>query len=229
MKFGAIIAARLASQRLPGKALLPLMGIEVLRLVIRRIKQSSETSSFVLATTGNKEDEALEKIALEEGIGVFRGDVDDVLGRFVKAAHSAFPSEIDHIVRVTADCPFVGGDTLDPVLSRCRQLAPFDLATTKPGYPHGIDYEIYARHLLEDIDSKKETTYEEREHILNYIYNREEQFRIVRVSPPETLTSSTEFLLDTQEDYDRLRTLVHGIVDTFVSAEELVKRADNEN
>ncbi|MBI5557302.1 MAG: acylneuraminate cytidylyltransferase [Deltaproteobacteria bacterium] len=230
MNFGVIIAARAASQRLPGKALLPLLGIEVLRLVIRRVKASCLSSSFILATTENTEDDALEEIASEEGIFVFRGSVDDVLGRFSAAAATFFGPEIDYIVRITADCPFVGGETLDPILRQCRELVSFDLTTTKPRYPHGIDYEIYARRLLGEIDKKPEITAEEREHILNYVYNREAKFRVVRLTPPENLRApDVQFLLDTRDDYATMRNLLRGIDDIYVSAEELVKRSRNEN
>lgn len=224
MKFGVIIAARTASQRLPGKALLPLLGLPVIRLVIRRIKTSQLVSAVVLATTANPEDDVLESAAREEGISVFRGPQDDVLGRFVQAADMLLDSTIEYVVRVTADCPLVGGETLDVVLMQCPAVAPFDVVTTKPNYPQGIDYEIYSKKLLVDIDRNQKPTQEEREHILNYVYNREGQFRVIRVLPPPPLMSTArKFLLDTQEDYAYLENMLHGKTDIYVPVSELLR------
>ena len=122
MKFGTIIAARTGSYRLPGKVLLPLMDMEVLRLEIKRLKKSKYCENFILATTTNPEDDKLIEIALDENINVFRGDDENVLRRFVNAAEAIFPFDIDYIVRVTSDCPLVGGDTLDLVLKKCKKI-----------------------------------------------------------------------------------------------------------
>ena len=83
MKFGTIIAARTGSSRLPGKVLLPLMNMEVLRLVIKRLLKSEYCEHFVLATTTKIEDDKLAEIAIQEGIMVYRGDEENVLKRFV--------------------------------------------------------------------------------------------------------------------------------------------------
>ncbi len=216
MTFGVIVAARLASRRLPGKALLPLMGLPVLKLVLRRLKTSREAGAIILATTTNAEDARLAQCAVEESVEVYRGAVDDVLGRYACAARLG---TFTHVVRVTADCPWVSGETLDPVLARCRDEKGFDLVTTKPAYPHGIDYEVFSRELLEQLDRRKDLESADREHILNYVYRHEERFKIVRLSPPkELITKEAHFLLDTPDDYERMNRMLTGIADSHVSA-----------
>lgn len=219
-----IIAARTGSRRLPGKALLPLMSVPVICLLIRRLKTSKLAEKIVFATTQLPEDDLLAETVKKEGIEVFRGSTDDVLNRYVEAALSF---DAEYAVRVTGDCPFVDGSTLDIVLERCREIGSFDLVTTKPAYPHGIDYEVYRKNLLAEI-YHLELTAEDREHILNYVYRNEDIFKIVRLEPPVELKSEkTIFLLDTPEDYQRMKTLVEGVLDIHVSPSELIRIHEN--
>ncbi len=227
MTFVAVISARLGSSRLPGKVIMPLIGLPVVRLVIRRLRTSRLLADIVLATTTNTEDDTVADAGAAEGIPVFRGSVDDVLGRNVAAARL---SGADHLVRVTADCPFVSGETLDPVLDRCRALKKFDLVTTKPAYAHGIDYEVAPKVLLESISGRSDLDRSEREHMFNYVYNREADFRVVRLAAPEALAVDTDlFLMDTSDDYALLRCLTDGIDDIHVCPEALLAIAREMN
>ena len=197
------------------------MGIPVITLVIRRLKTSRIASQLVFATTQLAEDDELASVAEKEGVDVFRGAVDDVLSRYVEAASKY---DFDYVVRVTGDCPFVDGPTLDQVLKQCITLSAFDLVTTKPAYPHGIDYEIYPKSFLESIN-KLPLTRKEREHHLNYIYKNEQKFKIKRLAPPvELKMRDTIFLLDTPSDYVNIKALLKDVDDIFVSPAELIKK-----
>jgi spore coat polysaccharide biosynthesis protein SpsF len=227
MKFGVIIAARTGSKRLPNKALLPLMGIPMIVFLIRRIITSNLASEIVFATTALEEDERLAEIVKAEGIPVFRGSRDDVLGRYVEAAKSY---TFDYTIRVTGDCPFVDGETLDRVLQRCLEIREFDLVTTKPFYPHGIDYEICPNRLLEEIHNTKKLTAEEREHMLNYIYNNEKNYKIYRVQPTDDIRiDETIFLVDTPSDFRRITKLLDGIDNIHIKVSDLIKKYRYEN
>lgn len=221
MRFGAILAARSDSTRLPGKALLPLLGLPIVVLIVRRIRTSRLLSDFVFATTDRQVDDELAAVVAAEGVKVFRGAAEDVLHRFVEAAKMM---DCDRCVRISGDCPFIGGPTLDLVLERCSEEVESDLVTTKPAFPNGIDYEIYPKAVLEKIDAL-ELTAEEREHILNYIVNNPEQHLITRlVPPPELMCDRTIFLLDTDEDFKGMTSLTRGIDDIHVDPVDLIRR-----
>jgi len=227
MEFGAIIAARLASTRLPGKAMFPLFGIPVIALVIQRIKTSQLLDDIILATTENNEDDVLEQLALELKIKVYRGSVNDVLGRYVEAAKLG---NFQYAVRITADCPFVYGKSLDFILSEFQEFGTPDLITTKPAYPRGIDYEIYRTGLLQEINAMNDLTPEDREHILNHLYRKEHLYKIIRVKPPAELKTETDFfLLDTPDDYLKMLRLTREIKDLQVSPAEIIRLLKNEN
>ena len=151
----------------------------------------------MVATTELAQDDEVEKICEKENTKCFRGSEEDVLGRCADAAKG---SKDRRIIRITADCPFVSGETLDPVLRQCEENPSFALITTKPEYPRGIDYEVAPFQVIEEL-SNCATDPSDREHMFNFIYRHPSEFPIMRLPCPSSLTSiKREFLLDTKED-----------------------------
>ena len=154
----------------------------------------------------------------EEGIACFRGSENDVLGRYVLAAEG--PKD-RRIVRVTADCPFVSGETLDPVLEQCELNPDCALVTTKPDYPRGIDYEIVPFSVLSEIE-KRTTEPSDREHIFNFIYGKPHEFNILRLPCPNTLAKvQREFLLDTPDDLSSIEKALGSKSPLYARAEDI--------
>ena len=110
---GAVIQARTSSTRLPKKVLKELpygSGVTVLQNVIRRAKKSKKSDMVVVATTDKKEDDPIEEIAIKEGVGVFRGDEEDLLERWLGCAEK-FGTKT--IVRITSDNPCIDPSFID--------------------------------------------------------------------------------------------------------------------
>ncbi|MGE4157472.1 MAG: NTP transferase domain-containing protein [Planctomycetota bacterium] len=223
MTRGVLVAARMDSKRLPGKALLPLGGIPMLAYLIRRLKPSRLAPFMALATTTKGEDDALAALAESEGIKVFRGDEHDVVKRYVEAASHFRLSEV---VRVTADCPFVSAETLDYVLAHCDADPGYDLATTKKHFPVGIDYEIYPASGMELLHEGGPLTAEDREHLTLHMDRRRNAFIVKEISPPLMWREpGISFTVDTLEDYERARRLVDALGPEPYSTEALLKAA----
>ena len=219
---GVIIAARMGSRRLPGKAMLPLKGMPMISFLIKRLKSSKKMSNLVLATTSLQEDDILAKTAEDDGVTVFRGNRDDVVKRFVEAA-AAF--NLSHVVRVTGDCPFVDGDSLDYCLEKCDRLSEFDLVTTKGRFPIGIDFEIYKAETMAILHKKKLTS-NEREHLTLPIYNRKEIFKIFLINPPVNWpATSAIFTVDTDKDYRFAKILLRSFQDIHSDIPTLLEQS----
>ena len=87
MKDGIIIQARTGSTRLHNKILLPFYGGQrIIDILIGNIKQACAGKTIVLATTDRPQDDILAEVAREAGICCYRGDEDNVLDRFIRAA-----------------------------------------------------------------------------------------------------------------------------------------------
>lgn len=219
-----VVAARTGSTRLPGKVLMPLMGQPLILFILRRLAVSRLADEIILATTTLEQDDRLARVVAQAGFPVFRGPSDDVLGRYVEAVRG---QNVEYVVRVTGDCPLVDGTTLDHVLGACRAEHPFDLATTKPAFPRGIDYEVYSAPLLEAVNDYPDVTADDREHIMNYIYRHSERYRIVRLEPPPFLQFASEFLIDTEDDYRRMTALLDNETTIHISAQDVAAKEQN--
>ena len=223
MSRGILIAARMGSTRLPGKALLPIGGMPMLSYLIRRLKPSRLAPFIALATTTKHEDDALAALAAAEGIGVFRGDENDVVKRYVDAAAHFRLSEV---VRVTADCPFVSAETLDYVLKLCDAEPGFDLATTKKNFPVGIDYEVYPASVMELLHEGGPLTAEDREHLTLHLDRRRGAFIVKEIAPPLMWKEPRiSFTVDTKEDYERALRWVEALGSGPFSTEQLLSTA----
>lgn len=177
---GIILQARLASTRLPGKALEPVGGCSMLERCLRRL-MAGGVAHVVLATTRSREDDALAAIATRLGVGVYRGDVDDVLGRFVETA-AAF--DLDPVIRATADNPAV--DVLAPgrVLAALRSHEADYVV--EEGLPVGARVEAMTADALERAATLAQTPYD-REHVTSFIRRRSDLFRVCCVPAPAAL------------------------------------------
>ena len=204
---GVIIQARTTSTRLPGKVLKELpwgSGITALGQVIRRLKRASSLDRIIVATTENREDEAIVEIARKEKVHYFRGSEKDVLSRYYYAAKE---NGLDTVVRVTSDCPCIDPDFIDRVVEELFESG-MDYVSYSGArrFPRGLDGEAFTMKALERnfIEAKKDF---EREHVTPYIYMTG-QFRLKRLDAPEEFSApEIRVTLDTIEDYALLCTV----------------------
>lgn len=179
-----ILQARMGSRRLPGKVLLQVGGVPLLEREVNRIKRAKTVDKIVIATTINKEDDAIESLARRIGVDCFRGSEKDVLDRYYQCAllYSGFFS----IVRVTGDCPLVDPAVIDQVVS-LFQKGNFDYVSNieigNETFPNGMDVEVLTRETLEEIAAKA-TLASEREHVTLFIRRNKEKFKNANVDAP---------------------------------------------
>src|SRR3989344_84902 len=164
-KVMCILQARMGSRRLPGKVLLRVQGVPLLEREVKRIKRAKTVDKIVIATTTNKEDDAIENLAKRIGVDCFRGSEKDVLDRYYQCAllYPGFSS----IIRVTGDCPLIDPAVIDQVVS-LLQKGSFDYVSNieigNETFPNGMDVEVLTRETLEEIAAKA-TLAAEREHV----------------------------------------------------------------
>ena len=197
---GIILQARVGSSRLPGKALEPIGGCAMLERCLRRLIAGG-VAHVVLATTRLAEDDALAAIAGKLGVPVFRGDVDDVLGRYVAAAE-AF--NLDPIVRATGDNPGVDIQAPGRVLAALRTGADFVI---EEGLPYGACVEAMTASALRHAAVGARDR-DDREHVTSYIKRRRDVFSVIVPEAPAPLRRpALRLSVDTYEDLQWVREL----------------------
>jgi spore coat polysaccharide biosynthesis protein SpsF len=216
---GIILQARLGSSRLPGKALLTIAGQTILEHCLRRLMFAG-VAPVVLATTDRPEDQALSDIAERLGASVFRGDTDDVLGRFVAAA-DAFGFE--SIVRATGDNP--GTDIQAPG----RLLAALRTAEAdyvhEEGLPYGAAVEAVTRDAL--VRAANEATQAaDREHVTTYVRRNSHLFCVVQLPAPASLRRpDVRLTVDTADDLAHVRAIFERTNEDLPSLRRLIEAA----
>jgi spore coat polysaccharide biosynthesis protein SpsF (cytidylyltransferase family) len=196
VRVGAIIQVRLGSERLPNKALLPLPfggGLSLLEHVVARARAAARLQEVVVATTENAADNAIEAFCSTHALACFRGSKDNVLDRFLRAARQY---QLDVVVRLTGDNPFVMPETIDQAVEEHLEKGA-DYTITE-GLPLGTNVEVVSMTALERA-AQEATEAADREHVTPFI-RREEGF--VRQSIAYTSPiSSLRLTIDYPSDY----------------------------
>jgi spore coat polysaccharide biosynthesis protein SpsF len=190
-----ILQVRIGSTRLPGKLMLPLCGMSIFEHVLVRLLHARLPRCVIVATT---EDTAplIEGVVKRYGASIHIGSEADVLLRFVEARQRF---KIDTVVRATGDNPLVCIPYIDRAVSLHREQAS-DL-TLFPLLPYGTGVEVIRGGVLEEIQGKTRDPFE-REHITQYLYRHEFEYRIVRGVPEAGLQKpDVRLTVDTEEDY----------------------------
>ncbi|MBE0479074.1 glycosyltransferase family protein [Candidatus Aerophobetes bacterium] len=208
MIIGAIIQARISSTRLPEKILKELpygSGITVLEQVIRRLLRSQKLDKIVVATTEEKNNDKIVKIAEKQNVKWFIGSIENVLLRYYLAAKE---NNIDIVVRITSDCPCIDAEVIDLIIhDHIEKAADYTSNALVRTYPHGLDVEVYNFNALEKAYKNTEKDYE-KEHVTPYIYKNSHLFKINKVKAPQELFApNIRVTLDTEEDYALLCTV----------------------
>lgn len=227
MKTGVIIQARSSSTRLPKKVLKELpygSGITVLHQVIRRLKKAKKLDDIIVATTTEREDKKIVKVAEGENVKWFRGSKDDVLSRYYLAAKQ---NKLDTIVRITSDCPCIDPEIVDLVVEKhIRSNADYTSNCLRRTFLHGLDTEVMSFQTLEKTFHEAKQDFE-REHVCPYIYKtRPDFFKITSVRAPKGLNfPDIRITLDTEEDYALLCAVFDCLYprNKFFSTEDIIE------
>ncbi len=193
----AFIQARMASTRLPGKVLKPILERSMLELQIERVQSCKTIDHIVVVTSTSTDDQQIADLCQRLNIDVFRGNLEDVIDRFYQAAKQFNP---DHIVRLTGDCPLIDPKIVDDTVRLyLEQQCDYGTNCMPPTYPDGLDVEIFSFYLLE-LAWKEATLPSQREHISVFFEGQPQRFKIANLAHEEDL-SAMRWTVDEPEDF----------------------------
>jgi 3-deoxy-manno-octulosonate cytidylyltransferase (CMP-KDO synthetase) len=125
MSILAVIPARYASTRLPGKPLVPLAGKPMIERVWERVRQATSLSGVVVATDDERIRSAVQGFGGE--VVMTRSDHRSGTERVAEVAASRKDAEI--IVNVQGDEPLIDPAAIDEVVEAVRADAEVNVAT----------------------------------------------------------------------------------------------------
>jgi spore coat polysaccharide biosynthesis protein SpsF len=208
-KISATIQARMGSSRLPGKVLREILGKPMLLYQIQRIKQSLLIDEVIIATSTSSADDVIEELAHENGIKVFRGSEDDVLGRVVEALRFF---EVDVHVEFMGDNPIPDACLVDSIIGfYLKHADTYDYVTNAltTTYPPGFEVYVYSSAALFEAE-KNTVDIALREHVGLHIYNHPEKFRIFNIEAHESIRKYRDyhFEVDTPKDFEVIKAVI---------------------
>ena len=195
----------MTSTRLPGKVLKEVMGRPLLSYQIERLEKIGEINKIIIATTINKEDNLIIKLCEKEKVPYYRGSEDDVLDRYYEAAKKF---GVDHILRITADCPLIDPEICSHVI-KVYFGSEVDYVHTGPTFAEGIDCEIMSFRALEKAWQEARLK-SEREHVTRYFYNHPELFTEVALTN-KTDDNKYRFTVDNYEDFLVVKAILEAL------------------
>ncbi|MGH7380760.1 MAG: cytidylyltransferase domain-containing protein [Candidatus Methylomirabilales bacterium] len=207
MKVGAIVQARMNSERLPGKVLHTVRGKPMLEYLLERLDHCKSLDAVVVATSTDPTDDPVARFCRQGARQCFRGSLDNVASRFKDVLDT---SKLDAFVRISGDSPL-----LDPkVVDRGVELflkGDYDVVTNvfPRSFPRGQSVEVVRagtfRRAFERAWSEDEL-----QHVTLYFYRHPEWFRILNFGADADY-SGVHLAVDTIEDMERFASLVEGM------------------
>ncbi len=206
-----VIQSRLSSSRLPAKALLPLAGLPSVILCAKRAQNTGIDT--LLATSDDPGDDSIATLAREHAIPCFRGELNNVLARFLAATRD-MPDD-GMVVRLTADNMFPDGEFVHHLAEACREQGVDYLATSarQAGLPYGMSAEVFSVGALRAAGREADNAYQH-EHVTPWIivHRSRGRFQSPRADDMGDL-SRLRCTLDSFSDYLRLQQVFHGLED----------------
>ena len=192
-RIGIICAGRMKSSRLKKKAILKIFGTESISLCLSSCKKIKNISKVILATSTTNEDSILNNY-LPKGVDIFYGDPDNVIKRYIDAAEKF---NLDVVIRVTADCPFISSEIAEILLkSHFNRGADY---TAAKNFSVGTSCEIINLSALQKVANYFPDA-EYSEYMTWYFKNNADHFDLNIVDLPADLIRDYRMTLDYKED-----------------------------
>jgi spore coat polysaccharide biosynthesis protein SpsF len=165
----------MTSSRCPGKVMATVNGKPLIEWQIRRIERAKFVNRIVVATSVESSDDILAQYLEQIGVEVYRGDLENVMGRFIGVITEFVP---DTVIRLTGDCPLTMPNLIDEMASDFY-INQYDYMSNaiNPTFPDGLDIEIFKASALKKL-SEFELSSEEKEHVTLGFLTRKQEFAV---------------------------------------------------
>jgi len=193
----------MSSRRFPGKVLAPFRGVPIVTRVVDAVSTAFPEAHCAVLTSTEASDDPLAAYLVSRGVRVFRGALDDVVGRFVQAVDED-PTE--WVMRICADGPLQSPSVMRAVASRAADDVDLVTTTFPRSFPRGQNVEMIRTRVLRALEDEPLTA-EDREHVTGWLYRHADRYRIVNVSSGDPSLAALSLAVDDVDDLRRLESL----------------------
>jgi spore coat polysaccharide biosynthesis protein SpsF len=226
-KIIASIQVRMGSIRLPGKVMRLINNRPLLGILVDRLKQVEHLDGIVIATSINSENNVIEDFCNAEGIDIYRGSEDDVLGRTLNALNQ-FNATIG--VEIFGDCPLIDPRIVDFMISNfLNDSSDLDFLGNdiKTTFPPGMDVEVFKVSALQDSAGQTNDPYL-RENGTLYIRQNSEKYKVKNLEAPINWhRPDLSMEVDTAEDFIVVEAIIQNFDNLYFSLEDIISFLDD--
>ncbi len=211
-KIGALIPIRLASERLPGKALKHAVGKPMVCHLLDRVfscRHISDPRNVIVCTTEDESDDPLVTTVEAHGASIFRGDRDDLIKRLFDAARTF---DLDIILQVDGDDILCDTQYMDLTIGGLLENSELDVMCSE-GLPFGINSKSFTMAALERVYSHYRTS--KNDTGFAYYFTKTGLCNVGSLGPvsPDHVDDKIRLTLDYEDDLTVFRHILEGLGD----------------
>jgi spore coat polysaccharide biosynthesis protein SpsF (cytidylyltransferase family) len=210
MNIDVFIPVRLGSSRLPKKAMRQVNGKPIIKYLIERLQNTKKIRKLVICTTTSNLDDELVEYMRKERIDFFRGNVHDILIRYLDATNEF---GTDFIVNVEGDDIYTDPVCVDKIVEEFEKTNAdyIDIAEM----PFGLSPSGIKTMALQKVCSIKKTNNTETGY--KRFFTETNMFEVKHIKLEKTLKFSpnTRLTLDYQEDLDLAKEIFTNMGNNF--------------
>ena len=203
IKIGFLIQARLGSERLPGKVLMPLPNYGtkcVLGIIIDQLNSLPFNKEIIVLTTKKRIDNKVVEFCSQNNVSYYRGSEKNVFARFIDVIDQ---NNFNLVVRITGDNPIINTYALVKLLrSHIKKKADY---SSTVNLPLGLNLELFNPKSLLFYKKRTLTKYE-KEHVTIVLKNNSSIIKNT-IKYKNNKLSKFRLTLDYSEDYFVLSTI----------------------
>lgn len=210
MKLGALIPVRLASERLPGKALLPVCGRPIIHHLLDRVVAANHIRSpldVVVTTTEDASDDPLVAAVEAYGCSVFRGARDDIIKRFSDAIEK---HGFDAVIQVDGDDPLTETRFMDLTMKRLLDDPSLGIVWSE-GLPLGVNCKSFTAKAMRKVVAHYKSDTNDTGFIYFFTKTGLVKTAVERAEDEADQAPSLRLTLDYAEDFEVFRNVIEAL------------------
>lgn len=201
-----IIQSRMSSNRLPGKMLMDLNGRTLLGRVLDRVRYAKKISKIIVATSIEKEDDAIEQFCIQEKIFYYRGELNNVYRRF---RDLTIRENTESFVRINGDSPLIDPAIIDFAVDLYYKSNHDIITNVFPrSFPKGQSVEVIKSRSFIEIQNFN-MNLSQKEHVTKFFYDNHEKYLIKNFSSKINF-SELNYCVDSLSDLNKIKAILEN-------------------
>ena len=174
-------------------------GDPLILYLYKKINKIFTKDNIVILTSTMKDDNIIENLCLENSLNYFRGDLNNIAGRYSKAV---IENPCDFFFRISGDSPLFDINILNMFITKFKKAYKFDIMTNiyNRTFPKGQSLELIN---TSSFQNNLNLIGIEEENFTQFFYRKENNFEIISIENEENF-SNIIHAIDLEKDYQRI-------------------------